>query len=399
MLVSSALFFVASFMLLLVALRSYLGKRLHWLIVVVVGLAWFSLADVQNAFWAFQLAWYVATFFFVVMVVCLLAQHHRPVMLGLAAIAALASSYTIVQGFVCWPVGLICLLRIQPRTRRTAIEISAWIGTAATAAAIYLHNFHPSASNGRALAHAHLVGRYVLLLLGNVIPTSLYSAHPNLVVHELLGVIVASLAGYVAVRTYRERDRPPLPLLLITYGLFFDVMIAVGRFNGGPAGALNNNRYTMPNLVLLTGIVIYVCGHLRQLARKGPWQSFGVSLLIAALVFDCGATTIFGITNARRTRSVHITDARIVVNFDLIPTIAAQACAAAYAVYPPHSPTQARVMVAAVGRNLMAYEQLSVFEPHVFAHYRAQGLPSDAAVRQAADFAAVTNLWAAHCPG
>ena len=398
-LVSGALFFVAAFMLLLVALRSYVGKRLHWLTVIVVGLAWFSLADVQNALWAFQLAWYVATFFFVVTVVCLLAERHRPVMLGLAAIAALAGSYTIVQGFVCWPVGLICLLRIQPWTRRTAVEVSAWVGTATIAAAIYLHGYQPSASTGRAFTHPNLVGRYVLLLLGNVIPTSLYRAHPNLAVHELLGVIVVSAAGYVAVRTYRERDRPPLPLLLIAYGVCFDVMIAVGRFNGGPAGALNNNRYTMPNLVLITGIVIYVCSHTPELAPKRPWQSVGVSMLVAVFAIDCGATTIFGVTNARRTRSVHVTDARIVVNFDLIPTVAAQGCAAAYAVYPPHSPAQGRNIVASVGRDLMAYDRLSVFEPHDYAHYRAQGLPSDAAVMQAANFAGVTNAWATQCPG
>ena len=43
----------------------------------VIGVVWFSLADYQNALWAFQVSWYLTVFFFVMMLCALLLPEDR----------------------------------------------------------------------------------------------------------------------------------------------------------------------------------------------------------------------------------------------------------------------------------------------------------------------------------
>ena len=52
----SAVVFIASFLLFLLVLTEYLGRRLTAITVASTGVLWFSLADWQNALWGFQFA-------------------------------------------------------------------------------------------------------------------------------------------------------------------------------------------------------------------------------------------------------------------------------------------------------------------------------------------------------
>jgi hypothetical protein len=409
----SALVFVASYLLLLLLLRSYLARALSFFPVFAVGVVWFSLADLQNALWSFQLAWYFATFFFVVMIYFLLSRRRHWVLFALGILAAIAGSYSIVQGFVLWPVGLICVLWDSPWARRTYLEATAWISAAVITVVVYWHGFDTANSQcggaqtctaSYGLRHPQLLARYVVLLVGNVIPTTFYAVRPNLVLHELIGAAVVLIAAFVVVQSIRERrtSPSPLPLLLIAFGLLFDGLIAIGRFGGGPSGALNNNRYTMPNLVLLTGIVIYFCAHYpfvekssEPAARHGWIRVVGLATLCGLLLLQGVVATGFGITNGRTTHQAHETAARVVVNFDQIPS-AQQGCDAALAVLPPQNPSQALYNLETLG-NAMARDHLSVFEFATARSYRAKGPPTGSAILAAGNFAAVTSVWAGLC--
>ena len=57
--------FIASYLCLLALVRKYLPRRLTPIPVLVVGVVWFSVADVANALYAFQVTWYLTVFFFV----------------------------------------------------------------------------------------------------------------------------------------------------------------------------------------------------------------------------------------------------------------------------------------------------------------------------------------------
>ncbi|MGA3148277.1 MAG: hypothetical protein ABSF33_12495 [Acidimicrobiales bacterium] len=389
----SALLFAASYVLLLSLLRSYLGRRLTFVPVFVVGIVWFSLEDVQNALWAYQLAWYLTVFFFVTMLYFLLIpRHHRTVFFGLGMLAAVAGSYSIVQGFLLWPVGLICLLWVTPWGRRAYYEAATWVAAAVVTTAIYLPGFNAtsnaacfphtsSCSLSFALSHPDLLFRWFLLLIGNLIPAPWIQLHSAPGAHQLLGAVILVVAVFVVVRSWRERQghATPLPLLLIVFGVLFDLTIAIGRVGEGPAAALQN-RFTMPNLILLVGIVVYALGHLPTLRVptptdwKGRLKIAGLVTLGVFLVVQSVVATDFGITNARATRQTHETDARIVVNVDRIPS-AKQACELALAVWPPKSLSSVIASFDWVRRE-SALDRLSVFQPGPESVFRAEGPPN-----------------------
>ena len=325
LLLFSAALLIAAYVLLLFLLRSYLQRELTFFPVFLVGVVWFSLADLQNALWSFQVAWYLATFFFIATIFFLqVPRRHRTIFFGLGIACGVAGSFSIVQGFVVWPVGLICVLWNSPWGRRTYSEAAVWIAAALITVVFYWHGFDTSNSQcpaqkcgaGYGLTHPHLLVRYVVVLIGNVVPTSFYSLHPNLIAHELIGTAVALAAIYVVVQSIRERRAhvSPLPLLLIAFGVLFDLLIVLGRFGAGPSGALNSDRYTMPNLVLLTGIVVYACAHLpafgrsqRPIDRREWLGALGFATLLAFVLVQCVVSTGFGIRHGRATHQAHET--------------------------------------------------------------------------------------------
>ena len=125
----SAGVFIAAYVCLLMLARKYLPTRLTPITVVTIGVLWFSLADIQNILWAFQVSWYLTVFFFVAMLYSLLVPERRRVLWFAAAVLlAVASSLSTVQGFISWPIGAICILWPGP-SRRGRSEIAIWFGT------------------------------------------------------------------------------------------------------------------------------------------------------------------------------------------------------------------------------------------------------------------------------
>ncbi len=336
----SAATYIASFAMLLSLFRVYLGRRLTFLPVLLLGVVWFTVADVENSLWSFQLGWYLVVFFFVAMTHLLLLRHHRPnVFFALGVGAAVLAALTEVQGFVVWPVGLICLLWASPWGRRTIYESAIWCSTAVLTTAIYLHGYNyagghtacvlergtkESCSLAYGLEHPVAFGKFMAVLVGNVVPTP-----PGtwIGVHELVGLAIVVVAGFVIVRSVRERSRGtiPLPLVLIVFALLFDLMIALSRVGQGAVGA-GRNWYTMPNVILLTGIVVYACAHLpdaravrERSGNRELLKVVGSVVLVAFVVVQCFVATRFGITHGAKRKAYLVDVAHIIVNTEKIP--------------------------------------------------------------------------------
>ena len=338
----SAVILIAGFVLLLFLFRSYLGRRLTFLPVLSLGVVWFSLADVQSALWSFQLTWYLAVFFLVAAVYLLLVPRHgRNLFFALAVAAAVAGSLSFLQGFLVWPIGLICLLWVGVRGRRTYYETTIWVSAAVITTATYLRGYdfaNPActAAGGPkgacsltyGLQHPDRVARFFVLLVGNVVPTAIWGIRPRyLRAQEVLGLVICIVAGFVVVQSIRERPRQanPLPLLLIVFAVLCDVMIATAHVGLGISAA-GINRFTMPNLLLLVGIVVYAWGHVPSLRRaqrpfsgRGWLRVLAFGTLIAFLVAQCVLTTTFGITSGRTIRAKRTIAARVAGNWDQIP--------------------------------------------------------------------------------
>jgi hypothetical protein len=384
--------FIVTFVLLLLLFRSYLGRPLTFLRVLSLGIVWFSLADVQNALWSFQLAWYFVIFFFVAMVsLFLVPRPDRKWPFALAIIAGIGASLSEIQGFAVWPVGLICLLWTWPIGRQMVYKVAIWVSAAGVTALIYFHGFTfgnsscliqggrlGNCSLGSALLHPFQLARFLVVLVGNVVPGTNWAPLPAryLLPYELLGTVILSGAVFVLVQSIRERraGTSPLPLVLIVFALLFDLMLATSHLGEGLTYA-GVNRFTMPNVVLLVGIVVYAWAHVPDLraAREIPTgrkrlKLVGLGTLTLFLAFQCIMATRFAITNGRATRATNVTTARVVVNLDRLSP-AQSACAFESVVVGP--PLYGLYAI----RDVALRNNLSLFNSSTSRIYRAEGAP------------------------
>jgi hypothetical protein len=325
--VFTAILFVASYFLFLVLLRDYL-RRLTCPSVLVIGVVWFSLTDWFGILWSFQLSWYLVIFFFVVMV--FLLQTRRPVLFGLAITSAILASLTDISGFVLWPVGLICLLWCWRRWK-----VAVWLAAFAVTAGAYFHSYNfgyrqcPTCTANFDIHDPVLFVKFILALVGGIVPAvGIFGVPPipgahwmdgeYFGIHQLLGAAILLAAAYVVIQSVRERSRSPLPVVLITLGALFDLLIAEGRTGQGLV-ATTGPYYSIPNLALLLGIVVYAWGHLPDFRADRSWRAIAASALIMFLVAQAVVATGNGIdAGGVRHRQLEA-DARVVANFDRLP--------------------------------------------------------------------------------
>ena len=341
LLMFSAITRIGSFILLLLLFRAYLGKRLTFFPVLSVGVLWFSLADVQDTLWAGQLSTFLGLFFIVATAYLLLVpRRHRKLFFGLGIAAAVAASLSVLQGFTVWPVGLVCLLWVGPYARRSYKEVAVWSLAFVVTSAVYLHGYaygtgacvvegghEESCGIKYGLQHPDRMARLFVLVIGNIIPANVWQILPRYQrAQEVLGVVIFLAAVFVIVQSIRERHLHPnpLPFVLIVLGLLCDAMVATSHLGQGLLVGAGANRFTLENLILVTGIVVYAWGRVLGPPEPGElpepdeprpvtarqsigWQRWleraGFATLIAFLVVLCALTTRFGIDTARVTRA------------------------------------------------------------------------------------------------
>ena len=100
--------------------------------------------------------------------------------------------------------------------------------------------------------------------------------------------------------------------------------ITLGRGAGGVFAL--GNRYVMPNLILLTGIVMYACAHIpprRLLTARDTWRTrlAGLALFALALflIVQVTGATEFGLMNGGATSKSRTEQAQHAVNLDRLP--------------------------------------------------------------------------------
>jgi hypothetical protein len=377
----SAALFVTSYVVLLALVRRYLEKRLTPIPVLVIGFIWFSLADVQNSLWAFQVSWYLTVFFFIAMQFALLVPDSRRLLwFAVAVLAAIAASLSTLQGFLCWPLGAVCILWSQPWTRRAVGEIAAWFSAAFVTIALYVPGYRfsggcfPTAtcSPSGALHHPLATLGFFFALIGNVVPGGFTNPEHSVARFEVVGAALFIVAVFILVQSWRyrtSRERIPLPLLLIAFPLAFDVTVAVGRSEAGPSGALTENRFVMANLILLAGIAIYVSARIppRWPADNDRWRVYETWLVGCAsaifLVVQVTVATGFGLMNGRAIYNSTSESARIMDNVHHMP-VQDLACE--------------EYVLAFLGASFRdaSKDQVGEFQPSSYRFYRGLGLPA-----------------------
>jgi hypothetical protein len=387
----SAAVLVAAYALLLALFRRYLGRPLTPIPVLIVGAIWFSLADTQSALLAFEVGWFLVVFGFIAMLFALIVpRSHRTFWLTAAIVAAVVATFGAIQGFAVWPIGAVCILWCQPGGRRRYIELAVWIGAFLVTTGVYLAGYKSSLTSctpylgcipTSAVHHPFAALRFLVVLIGNVIPGAFTSSQPgeylgprpnSVVRFEIVGVVLSFAALFILVQSWRHRttERIPLPLLLIGFSLLFDATITWGRLGEGPAGSVISNRYVLPNLVLLAGIVMYAWAHMppiRVPSSEVGWKAYAAwaSLLALAiiLVVQVIVSTEVGLTAGRNTRVFENAGAQLVTNLNRVP-VHYRECELAHYLIPVADVPDA------------AEDHLGEFNPTVYREYRKLGPPA-----------------------
>jgi hypothetical protein len=381
--VLSAAIFIAAYSLFLMVFASYQRRPLAPIPVLVLSAVWFSLDGWHNALWAFQVAWYLILLFLMTMLYALLVAQRRTLAFVVALMAAVLGSFSFFQGLALWPVGLICIVWMQPRSHRIRNQrVVVWsaTGIVTIVAALWGYSFRtlacsvngalrfncPGSTSNFALHHPLQTAGFVFVELGEIIPNS---HSKTLWWNGMLGACLFVIAGFIVIQSIRHRDteRNCLPVVLIVFGLLFDGFIAVG-FAFLPSLA-SQSGYTMPNLLVLVGIAAYALVHFRPRSFRLP---IAVALIVL-LAIQLAATTDTGLVNARAWDEHLATGARLVVNLNEIPA-KEQTCYSFYGVfvYLLFYPGE---YLRYVGFTDAREDQLSVFSTPQLQSYRRQSLP------------------------
>ncbi len=384
----NATVYITSYLILLALCRAYLapfGKRLTPIPVLILGLVWFSLADVQSILWDFPMINYLLLLGFLVMVFALqVPKRRRMLWFSIGVLAAIMASMSFVSGFIVWPLGAICILQSRPRQRQATIEIAVWIAAAIVTFVVYFLGFNwhatciqslgctPNAAISHPLSGLH----FFVVLIGNIVPGGFFGAPfppHSYARYDAAGLALCMVSLYIFVQSWREREsreRFPLPLLLIGFSLLMNAVVAFGRTGEGLFSAVNSNRYEFPNLVLLAGIVLYSWAHMPSyrpsLAVHRGWARIAWLPIVVLAVFlgiQVVVATEFGLNNGRLERAWLVEGARLAVNLNEVP-VHEQLCERASYFIP--SPAIIREA---------AEDKLGEFGPNLHRYYRQLGPP------------------------
>jgi hypothetical protein len=192
---------------------------------------YFTLLQHEDALSAFQLAWYLISLSFAVIVFALDRERIGAATLIIAGIAAIVASFSSLQGLFCWPAGAIFLM---DRSRRNVL--AGWLGAGAIATIVYFvgFDFHQTGSVVDVGAPINPLSGFVFpfITLGGLFTGNSLGNDAAL---ELAGVLgFALLAPAIVVATMAIRIDPlervkRLPFALLVFGVLFLLAIAFGR--------------------------------------------------------------------------------------------------------------------------------------------------------------------------
>lgn len=376
--------FIATYGIVLALFQKYLRSRLTPVPVLLVGIVWFSIGDVGNSLFAYQLSLYfVLLFVFVMLFALLYPVRHRNFWFAVAVVAAMASSLSFLDGFLAWPLGAVCILWGHAHSRRMRLEVGIWIATLVAISAAYFYGYQSSGcvisqcSPGNSLSQPFTMLRVVLALIGGVLPGGYFGDKiHNPLRFELVGAVLLVVAVFILIQSWLHRDdreRMPLPMLMVLFALSWDVLVALGRTGLGVNYIAGINRYMMPNLILLTAIIIYAWSHRPSTLQAGSdgagayfTRWLPLSLVVIFVIVQVVWSTSFGLVNARAARQMFVTEAQLWVNLDRVP-VQDRACEVEQVLnqgFFPGGPPQ-----------LPAKDHLGEFSPNSFRYFRSLGPP------------------------
>ncbi len=287
----------------------------------------FSFCQYQNILWGFQTAWFMITFFSLAAFYFLdiaSDNSNNPALfyktLIFSLLCGIISSFSSTQGLLVWIAGFIFLFfKIRPKLIFKDRIITIWsiFGILCWVSYFLLQNKNdigPQTITGGvkyAVLNPLFTIKFILSSLGAVV---LGVSHFTAV---LLGITLCIATVVTVYSCFHSSDAEScaFPLSLIIFGLFFDVMLAVGRGSFG-IGQAFESHYTAYNLLLLVGLyLLFVNNNSRDAINltRPMRYIFSLFLSIFLLVF-IGLNTFHGISRGRYWRTAQFFNAYELLN-------------------------------------------------------------------------------------
>jgi hypothetical protein len=213
----------------------------------------------ENLLWGFQFCFYLLIFFMLLALVMLDTDRKFGARFWLAVSAGVGASFSLANGLLVWPLGLLMLLiqRFIPHEQTQAsrsfvwwLRVSLWTASGLATSALYLIGYQKPAYHPGvlyALRHPTSAIRAFLAYLGLPLAAELYPA-------IVAGLLILTLFGLVSCGWLIKgvTSRTLFPALLVLLSLLSGAMITVGRLSFG-IEAMLAPRYTSFALLGLAG--------------------------------------------------------------------------------------------------------------------------------------------------
>jgi hypothetical protein len=238
----------------------------------------FGLAQHENFYWGFQIAWFLCNLCLAAAVLALTAPRAGPGALALAIAAGVAGSVSSSQGLVIWPAGLAALWLAGGRRR----DVLVWTAAAiVTVVAVRANAPTGDPAIHGSLAHAADFVRYVLVYLGTPLT---HSRGPDAGV--VSGIVLcgwlAALAAASAMLPAAARVRTAPWFAFALYAVLCGFVTAYGRAGYGLGQAASSRYTTIATLAWLGALAltaVLVSGKLRPL----PYLCAGAVLVFSLI--------------------------------------------------------------------------------------------------------------------
>ena len=217
----------------------------------------------------------------------LLIYRTGPAAFAGAALCGLIATFSISNGLLIWPLGVVILLSRMRTDGLRAVPAVVWGTIGAATIAIYFRGYvDPGNHSG-----PDYVVQEPAKSLAHFLVTNGSSLAPHIRSALAVGFVVVALDAWCLLRVFddwwRRRQAPPLAAWLIVTILISVVMITLNRAGFGVRQGIES-RYT--GLTVLAPIGIYWC----MLARRQQWnvqapvRVFVTALLLGGFVYASG---------------------------------------------------------------------------------------------------------------
>jgi hypothetical protein len=243
----------------------------------------FSLSQVDNWLWGFQLAWFLITFCLLAEIALLTADPPGWAKLSLAAVAGFVASFSSAFGLLALPVGFAILVA---RERRSTPMLLSWAIFSGAVFALYLIGYEAPTALAPMHAPGHLIDEPLWVIAFVGAPIAQWAGVAGAVAFGLAGLL--ALVALV-VWSWRSGRRAALQkrllpwLALVLYSLLGAAMLAFGRVGFGPAYALTS-RYTSIALTFWIGLIAMSGIVLTEYFGDAPPRAARVASLVLAVL-------------------------------------------------------------------------------------------------------------------